>query len=186
MTTQPTQNLSELKASAEAVFGQDAVLADRSERDFYSSDLYQSGETADLVIAPASSEDVATLVKFAAKHSLSVFARGGGRSYSNAFLPDRPNAILLDTRRLNRIRKIDPENLIATVECGCTWKVLDEALSAHGLRSVFWGPASGAEATIGGSMSQGTANNQAGLIETSSNAVTSYEIVTGIDRKSVV
>lgn len=179
MTAQLAQNLADLMSAAEAIFGKDAVLADRSERDFYSSDLYQSGEIADLVIAPASSEDVASLVKFAAKHNLSVFARGGGRSYSNAFLPDRPNAILLDTRRLNRIRKIDPENLIATVECGCTWKVLDEALSAHGLRSVFWGPASGAEATIGGSMSQGTANNQAGLIETSSNAVTSYEIVTG-------
>lgn len=179
VTAQPTQNFSDVKLSAEALFGKDAVLLDQSERDFYSSDLYQSGTPADLVIAPASTKDVARLVKFAEQHKLTIFARGGGRSYSNAFLPDRPNAILLDTRRLNRIRKIDPENLIATVECGCTWKALDEALSAHGLRSVFWGPASGAEATIGGSMSQGTANNQAGLIETSSNAVTSYEIVTG-------
>lgn len=179
VTAQPKQNFSIIKDSAEALFGKEAVLVDQSERDFFSSDLYQSGTRADLVIAPASTEEVASLVKFAEQHKMTVFARGGGRSYSNAFLPDRPNAILLDTRRLNRIRRIDPENLIATVECGCTWKALDEALSTHGLRSVFWGPASGAEATIGGSMSQGTANNQAGLIETSSNAVTSYEIVTG-------
>lgn len=179
MTAQPAQNIAIIKNAAEALFGKEAVLVDQSERDFFSSDLYQSGTPADLVIAPASTEEVARLVKFAEQYKMTVFARGGGRSYSNAFLPDRPNAILLDTRRLNRIRRIDPENLIATVECGCTWKALDEALSTHGLRSVFWGPASGAEATIGGSMSQGTANNQAGLIETSSNAVTSYEIVTG-------
>lgn len=179
MTAQPAQNIAIIKDAAEALFGKEAVLVDQSERNFFSSDLYQSGTPADLVIAPASTEEVARLVKFAEQYKMTVFARGGGRSYSNAFLPDRPNAILLDTRRLNRIRRIDPENLIATVECGCTWKALDEALSTHGLRSVFWGPASGAEATIGGSMSQGTANNQAGLIETSSNAVTSYEIVTG-------
>lgn len=175
----PKQNSDDIKKAAEDLFGKEHVLSEASDRIFYSSDLYQSGETAELVIAPASTAEMSRLVEFAADTGRAIFVRGGGRSYSNAFLPDRRKAILVDTTRLNRIRKIDPQNLIATVECGCTWKALDDALSAYGLRCIFWGPASGAKATIGGSMSQGTANNQAGLIETSSNAVTSYEIVTG-------
>ena len=179
MVYRSPHNVSELEISAKEIFGNDNVSVDKADRVFYSSDLYETGEIATLVIAPQSTNEVSKLVDFAAEADLTIFVRGGGRSYSNAFLPDRTPSIILDTRRLNRIRLIDPENLIVTVECGCTWQDLDNALQAHNLRSVFWGPASGAAATIGGSMSQGTANNQSGIIETSSNAVLSYEIVTG-------
>lgn len=176
---QSQQIISELAIEAASIFGSENIKASEPDREFYSSDLYQTGEIASLVVSPASTDEIVELVNFAVRRGLPIYARGGGRSYSNAFLPDRAPSILLDMTRLRNIRSIDTENLLASVEAGCTWKELDSALQPHGLRCVFWGPASGAAATIGGSMSQGTANNQSGIIETSSNAVTSYEIVTG-------
>lgn len=161
------------------ICGADHVTTNASERAFFSSDLYQAGAMPIAVAAPANTEELADLVKLARTAGCRIHVRGGGMSYSNAFLPAQAGAILLDMRRLDKIRTIAPDDLYVTVETGATWRKLDEALAEHGLRSVFWGPASGMQATIGGSMSQGTANNQSGQIETSSNAVLGYEVITG-------
>lgn len=176
MGKQPAKNIVD---KAIKVCGAEHVRTAPEDLSFFSSDLYQSGGVPNLVVAPGSTKEVCELVELARAANCAVHIRGGGMSYSNAFLPQQDGAIVLDLRRLNKIRKIDAGDLYATVESGCTWKALDEALEPHGLRSVFWGPASGASATVGGSMSQGTANNQSAQIETSSNAVLSYEIVTG-------
>ena len=37
-----------------------------------------------------------------------------------------------------------------TVEAGCTWEKLNEALEGTGLRTGYWGPLSGINATVGG------------------------------------
>jgi FAD/FMN-containing dehydrogenase len=44
--------------------------------------------------------------------------------------------------------------MYVTVEAGCTWQALLAALEAHDVRTPFWGPLSGATATVGGSLSQ--------------------------------
>lgn len=168
-----------LTEQAAKICGTKNVKTAADDRAFFSSDLYQSGPMPQMVVSPGSVKEVADLVRLARGGKCVIHTRGGGMSYSNAFLPEHDGALILDMRRLDKVRKIDPIDLYVTVESGCTWKALDDALKPHGLRSVFWGPASGASATVGGSASQGTANNQSGLIETSSNAVLSYEIVTG-------
>jgi len=162
-----------------AISGADNVHIDEPTRILFSQDLYEAGHLADIVVAPGSTEEVAKIVKLARRAKRPIYIRGGGMSYSRTFLPGKPSAILLDMRGLNAIREINSTDLYVTVEAGCTWKKLDEALVSKGLRAVFWGPFSGATATIGGSMSQGTANSNSSRIETSSNAVLSYEIVSG-------
>jgi FAD/FMN-containing dehydrogenase len=44
--------------------------------------------------------------------------------------------------------------MYVTVEAGCTWKQLAEALAPRGLRTPYWGPVSGRRATVGGALSQ--------------------------------
>jgi FAD/FMN-containing dehydrogenase len=44
--------------------------------------------------------------------------------------------------------------MYVTVEAGCTWEALYAALEPYGVRTPFWGPLSGASATIGGGLSQ--------------------------------
>lgn len=169
----------DLRARLAAICGPGNVITDAAERTFFASDLYQSGPAPVAVARPQTPDQVADIVNLARRHNVAIHVRGGGMSYSNAFLPDQAGAILLDMTGLNRVREISTDDLFVTVESGTTWSALDDTLAPHGLRAVFWGPASGQRATIGGSMSQGTANQQSGQIETSSNAVLSYEIVTG-------
>lgn len=149
------------------------------ELSFYASDLYQAGFQPVAVAAPQATSHVVEIAKLARKEGLPIFVRGGGMSYSNAFLPGRPDGILLDMRGLRRIRTVSPDDLYVTVESGLSWSDLDAELARYGLRAAFWGPASGMQATVGGSLSQGTANQQSSQIGTSSDAVISFEIVTG-------
>ena len=167
------------KTALVAICGPENVSSDAASRDFFASDLYEKGIEPHVIVAPRTAKEVAEIVKYARDYTRPVYIRGGGMSYSNTYLPAQDASVMLDMRQLDTIREINSEDLYVTVEAGCTWKALDEALEPLNLRAVFWGPFSGLKATIGGSMSQGTANNAAARIGTSDSAVLSYEIVTG-------
>ncbi len=138
--------------------GQSNVLLSDRDRSLYSQDLYQKGATPLAVVRPPSVEALSEVVALANDHGISIFARGGGMSYTNAFLPSTSNSIVLDMTTLDSVVQINDQDLFAVVEAGCTWANLDDALKSHGLRAKFWGPFSGFYATVGGSMSQGTTN----------------------------
>jgi len=168
-----------LASRLRSICGSVNVTTVEGDRAFHGMDLYETGLIPAVVVRPSSTAQVAEIVRLARDEKRPVYVRGGGMSYSRAFLPSRPNAILLDMKGLNAIRTISLDDLFVTVEAGMSWSALDRELAKYGLRAAFWGPASGLQATIGGSLSQGTANHQSGQIETSSNAVLSHEIVTG-------
>lgn len=144
-----------------------------------SQDVYRDGELPLAIVRPGTTAEVAALVRVALEFRCPLFARGGGMSYTDAYLPDRPGALLVDLRRLDRVREIQVEDLYVTVEAGCTWAALDAALAPHGLRAIFWGPMSGARATIGGGMSQGAATFGSGRHGTSAAAALAFEVVLG-------
>ncbi|MFI4997607.1 MAG: FAD-binding oxidoreductase, partial [Hyphomicrobiales bacterium] len=78
-------------------------------------------------------------------------------SYTKGYIPAKPNAIVVDTRRMDRILELNAEDGYVTVEAGCTWAKLNEAVEATGMRTGYWGPLSGINATIGGALSQNSA-----------------------------
>lgn len=162
-----------------AVCGDEFVTTDESSREFFASDLYEAGKRPDIIVAPQSVQDLSEVVKIARGAKRPIYIRGGGMSYSNAFLPAKPASIMIDSRNMKAIRKIHTQDLYVTVECGCTWADLDAALKPMELRAKFWGPYSGGKATVGGGISQGSANNAAAKIGTSDSAVLGYEIITG-------
>ncbi len=108
------------------------------------------------VIQPDSKEKLAKAVAVATAAGVALFPRGGGFSYTDGYIPSTGNGITVDTHKLNRIIEINTEDMYVTVEAGCTWATLEDALKDKGVRPVFWGPFSGLNATIGGSMSQGS------------------------------
>lgn len=175
----PRRKILALETDLKKLCGEENVLTDAVSKDFYASDLFEKGLEPDFIVVPGNIEQVAGLVTLASKHKRPIYIRGGGMSYSNTYLPARKAAIMVDTQKLTTIREVNTKDLYVTVEAGCTWKVLDQALEPHGLRAVFWGPFSGGKATIGGSMSQGTANNASARIGTSDSTALGYEIVTG-------
>lgn len=168
-----------LSDSLAQICGTDNVLLDDAERRFYSQDLFESGREPLAVVRPRSAEAVAELVKVASRDGIPLFVRGGGMSYTNAYLPSQSGGLVIDSSALNVIFEINAEDGYVTVGAGCTWKALDEALAEHGVRTTFWGPFSGARATVGGSISQGSATFGSGQTGTTAPSVLSFEVVTG-------
>ena len=150
----PSQTTPDLAAQLRAALGDMAVLTAEDDRRFYSQDIAGPGVTAGVVARPVSVDQLCRAVALATGAGHSVLARGGGSSYTAGFVPDRPASMVLDMRSLDRVVAVDAANMRVTVEAGCTWQALLAELEPQGLRTPFWGPLSGAVATIGGSLSQ--------------------------------
>lgn len=168
-----------LLAALVALLGPSQVATGESDRRLMSQDVYRAGVLPLAVVSPGSTDEVASLVRLARERGVALFVRGGGMSYTDAYLPDRARSLVVDLRRLDRIRAISVEDLYVTAEAGCTWAALDAALAPHGLRATFWGPMSGAMSTLGGALSQGAATFGSGRHGTSANAVLAVEVVLG-------
>ncbi len=166
-----------LIAALTDVVGADNIDCAANARALASQDVYRSGDLALAVVRPASTDEVSRVVAATTAAGVAVFVRGGGMSYTDAYLPDRETAIVLSTDRLNAIREINAQDLYATVEAGCTWQTLDAALAKQGVRAIFWGPMSGGVATVGGGMSLGAVTFGSGRNGPSMAAAIGLEVV---------
>lgn len=162
--------------------GVDHVLTDPASCVYYAQDVYREGLPVVAVLRPASVDALCEAVRIACDNGLPVFPRGGGYSYTDAYLPSRAGGVCLDTSLLTGIEEINTNDGYVTVQCGCTWKALDEALAKTGFRAEFWGPLSGANATIGGAISQGALSLGSAKHGVSAEAVLGLDIV-GSDGK---
>ena len=108
------------------------------------------------VVAPASTEETAAVVRLCAAHGQPIFPIGGNTSLCFGAVPesDRPDrpGIVLSLRRMNRIRAIDRAANIATVDAGV---VLADLHTAAGQQGRQFGLHLGSEgsAQIGGLIS---------------------------------
>jgi FAD/FMN-containing dehydrogenase len=144
-----------LAAELGRVLGAGRVLTGDEDRRFFSQDIAgPRAHVAACVAQPQSVEELATTVTAAAAAGHVVVPRGGGSSYTGGYVPPSDASVLVDTRGLARVVEISASDMYVTVEAGCTWQALLAALAPHGVRTPFWGPLSGATATVGGSLSQ--------------------------------
>lgn len=138
--------------------GDDRVLADQSTRDYYANDIFwQPGIPPLAIIVPKSAAEVVEAVRVAVAEGLSIVPRGGGMSCTKGYLPDRADSVVIDACGLDDIIELNADDLYVTVGAGCTWDRLNAALEPAGLRTGCWGPLSGANATVGGALSQNSA-----------------------------
>lgn len=157
-TLAPEPGISPVVEALIAALGDAAVLHDAASRDYYANDVFwQPGIVPLAIVSPDSEEGVAAAARICSEHDAPMIPRGGGMSYTQGYLPSRGGAVVFDMRRMNRVIEIDTASRFVTVETGCTWAALAEALASHGMRSGYWGPLSGINATIGGALSQNSA-----------------------------
>ena len=117
-----------------AIVGAEFLLTDDESRTFYSTDVYrQADELAVAVAQPGTVDELQALVRVCVEHQAPMVVRGGGASYTDGFLPIRPNTVLFDTSRLtaykesssrkdggvNVCRQLPPGR--GTAECGDPW-----------------------------------------------------------------
>ena len=89
-----------------------------------------------LVALPASTADVAAVVRICGRHRIGIVPHGGNTSYCGGATPDASRSqIVLALRRMNRIRSLEPLDYAVTVEAGCVLAQVQEA--AHSAERLF-------------------------------------------------
>lgn len=160
------------------IVGDAHVKDDAATLELFSQDIYSRADhLAVLIAAPSTISELANVTAAACASGRAVIARGGGMSYTGGYLPTQAGAVIVDTRRMNRILDINETDMTVTVEAGVTWAALYAALKAKGLRTPFWGPLSGASSTIGGGLSQNNAFFGAGVYGPTSDSVACLRVV---------
>ncbi|MBU2980021.1 FAD-binding oxidoreductase [Alteromonas sp. C1M14] len=137
-----------------AVVGNGCVTTDPVQCRLYTTDVANSGKPALAVVQPTNSAQLSEVVKIAHRAGVCVVPRGGGMSYTSGYLPTQDNSLLIDTSKMQRIVEINTQDMYVTVEAGCTWSALYDALKETPWRTPFWGTLSGLYATVGGGLSQ--------------------------------
>ncbi|MDI1246077.1 MAG: FAD-binding oxidoreductase [Rhodoferax sp.] len=119
------------------------------------------------VVRPASTQEVARVVKacadYLAQHpnsGLSIVPQGGNTGLVVGSTPDESGRqIVLSLQRLNAVRSVDAANLTMTVDAGCILQTVQECAASEG----FWFPLSLAaegSCTIGGNLGTNAGGTQ--------------------------
>ncbi|HMG40134.1 MAG TPA: FAD-binding oxidoreductase [Acidimicrobiales bacterium] len=142
----------ELTPLFEKVVGAGNVLAGDAASDDYSHDeaLTTPPVAPAAVVLPATTEEVAAVLRLADEHRIPVTARGAGTGMSGACVP-QADGIVVSFERMNHVLEVDEENYVAVVEPGVQLDQLDAVLAPLGLvYPVFPGEYS---ASLGGNVS---------------------------------
>src|SRR5207244_5854790 len=103
------------------IVGAANVLTDPQDTQAYFTDWRrQYSASAECVVRPASSAEVARVVQACAQHSLAIVPQGGNTGLVGGSVPTGARReIVLALGRMNRIRELDRLNDTLTVEAGC-------------------------------------------------------------------
>src|SRR5579864_2166137 len=83
-----------------------------------------------LVVRPASTAEVAGVVRLAAAARLPSVPQGGNTGLCGGAVPQDEHAVLVSLGRMNRIRAIDPADFTITAEAGCILAEIQKAAEA--------------------------------------------------------
>ena len=129
-----------------ALLGERATTAEAVREHHSHGESYHPPAFPDVVCFPGSTEEVSEILKISMKTQVPVIPFGAGSSLEGHIHALR-GGITIDMHEMNKVLRISPEDLDATVEAGVTRQQLNDVLRQTGL-TFFIDP--GAECTIGG------------------------------------
>jgi len=134
----------------ESIVGRRHVLTSLEDLICYSYDSTFAESRPDVVVSPATTEEVSRVMQLAYEEEIAVVPRGMGSGLAAASIPFS-GGIVLNLTRMNRILEIDEENMTATAEAGVITADLQAAVEERGL---FYppDPSSIKQSTIGGNV----------------------------------
>ena len=157
----PSPVQAQLLDSLTARLGERAIVTDPALIDPWLTDWrgrYHGRSPA--LFQPATTAEVATIVRAAAAAGVPLVPQGGNSSMvGGATPPADGSALILSLRRMNRIRSIDPEAGLVVAEAGVVLADLHEAALAAGKRFPLTLGARG-NATVGGLVSTNAGGTQ--------------------------
>jgi FAD/FMN-containing dehydrogenase len=112
------------------------------------------------VVRPATTAEVASVVKACAAAGVSIVAQGGNTGLVAGSTPDESGTqVVLSLQRMNRLRHIDAANLTMTVDSGCILQTLQEQAEKAGFLFPLSLAAEGS-CTIGGNLATNAGGTQ--------------------------
>jgi len=136
VTTEFGKVTAETAAELRGLLGEAQVIWNDAEK----LEAYSHDETADrryavmpdVVVKPGDADQVAAVMRLAARDRIPVTPRGAGSGLSCGAVPVY-GGIVLSLERMNRILEIDASNMTATLEPGVVTSEVDAAAQEHGL-----------------------------------------------------
>jgi len=145
----------------QALIGADGVLHEAAQTAPFLTDWRgRFRGQAVAVVQPRTAEQTAQVVNWCARHGVAVVPQGGNTGLVGGATPDPSGrALVLSTRRMNRIRELDCVNDTITAEAGCALAQLQQA-AASAQRLFPLSMASEGSCTIGGNLASNAGGTQ--------------------------
>ena len=135
----------------EQIYPSERILTRDVELLPYESDALTAFQTKPgAVVLPLNADEIIATVRLCHEMAVPFMARGSGTSLSGGSLPI-PDGLVIALNRLNRIKRIDPQQGIAVVEPGVVNLHISEAVRQYGLYYAP-DPSSQSVCTIGGNI----------------------------------
>jgi glycolate oxidase len=151
--------------------GVDAVtfIGHHNPDDLHDESLHSRHVEPFAVVRPATTDEVAAVVRVAARHGAPITARGSGTGLSGAATPVA-GGIVVSFSRMNQLLAVHRDDHVAVVQPGLTLAELNERLVGSGLRyPVYPGETSG---SLGGNV-----NTNAGGMRAVRHGVTRHHVI---------
>jgi glycolate oxidase len=134
------------------IVGKDNIATDVQDMICYGYDATQMEFLPDAVVHPVNAAEVSQVLALANREKFPVFPRGAGSGFTGGALP-KGGGVVLVTTRMNRILRIDTDNLVAEVEPGVVTEAFQIEVEKLGL---FYppDPASLKFSTLGGNVAE--------------------------------
>ncbi|TMC91531.1 MAG: FAD-binding protein, partial [Chloroflexi bacterium] len=167
----PASVIGELKKVA----GRDHVITAPNDLRIFERDGSIEGAVPDAIVLPSNTEQVAAVIKVAARHNIPIVPRGAGTGLSGGAVTIR-GGIALQMTRMRRILEIDPVGQTALVEPGVVNQELSLAAAPHQL---FYAPdpSSQKACTIGGNAAENSGGPHCLYYGVTTNHVLGMEVV---------
>ncbi|HDT13063.1 MAG TPA: FAD-binding protein [Candidatus Aminicenantes bacterium] len=167
-----------VRAELEAIVGAGQAFSDPDKSCDYGHDEFSMREIAcepELVVRPATTAEVAAVLKVAAAHAVPVTPRGGATGLCGGCVP-LCGGIVLSLERMDRVLEVDADNQMAVAEAGVRLSDFTEAVEAAGL---YFPPHPGDEsAMLGGLVATNAGGSRAVKYGTIRNYVRGLTFVT--------
>jgi len=161
------------------IVGPDFVIFDDAEKlEPFSHDEVADASFAkmpEVVVKPASAEELSAILKLANREMIPVTPRGAGSGLSGGAVP-LSGGILISTERMNKIIEIDKKNLIAVLEPGVITNDFNDEVQKEGLFFAGY-PMSLEMCYIGGNVAENAGGGRAIKYGVTGRYITGLEVV---------
>ncbi|WP_341486834.1 FAD-binding oxidoreductase [Pararhizobium sp. A13] len=148
--TQDTKPFDEALAEIAATIGSGRIRSGAAIADLDPGE-HPENLQASAVVSPASTAEVAAIVRICARHRIPIVPQGGRTGLVGGGISNR-GELVLSLQKMNSVEQIDPIECIAVVEAGATLQSLQAAAMEHRLEPGIDLAARGS-ATLGGMVS---------------------------------